>query len=78
MTPDCKGTYEDAGEYNGKRSYQLVGNGWFIWWDPEGNWAISTERGNVGANFWVLFDPEIAGTYSAGGDAEGDAIVTGI
>lgn len=78
LTPDVTGTYEDAGEHEGKRSYELAGNGWFIWWDGVEAWYISTERGVPGANHWARIDPNIEGLYDEGGEAVGVATVTEI
>jgi len=78
LDPDATGNYVDAGEFNGKRSYELTPDGWFIWWDTEGWWTISVTRGLVGFSFWTREDPEIQGLYSPGGTATGDATVTEI
>lgn len=78
MTPDAKGTYEDAGEFNGKRSYQRTPDGWFIWWDGASIWTISTERGNPGMEHWLRNDPDIEGEYEPMFLVEGTATVTEI
>ncbi len=78
LNPDSTGTYEDAGEHNGKRYYQRAGNGWFIWWDNIAAWWISTVLGVKGASYWGRTDPDIAGPYSAFGGASGEATVTEI
>ncbi len=78
LTPDATGTYEDAGEYNGKRSYELTGNGWFIWWNGIDKWVISTERGVATGNWWARVDPNIEGLYTPQDTALGDATVTQI
>ncbi len=72
------GIYEDAGEYNGKRSYELTGNGWFIWWNDIDTWIISTIRGVSGDSFWTWPFPNIEGTYEPNGGASDGATVTEI
>ncbi len=76
LTPDVTGTYNPIGPYNDKPSYEIVGTGWYIWWDGIDTWNISTLRGTQGADYWTRTDPLIEGLYSPGGTAIGDATVT--
>lgn len=78
LDPDVTGTYEDVGEFNGKRSYELTGNGWFIWWDDLADWWITTERGTLGPPHWNRHDPTIEGVYPPTPPADGFATVTEI
>lgn len=78
LTPDATGTYNDAGEHNGKRYYELAGNGWFLWWDGDANWLLSTEIGVTEDNWWTRTDPNIEGLYIPRGTATGTATVTEI
>jgi len=78
LDPDVTGIYEDAGEFFGKRSYELTGNGWFIWWDPLGaDWYISAIRGNKDPPVWLKPMP-ITGNYFPTPPANGVATVTEI
>lgn len=77
LTPDATGLYFDAGEYNGKRSYQRAPNGWFLWWESAiEQWGITALRGETGVSWWTRVSPNIEGAYQAGGDAIGEATVT--
>jgi len=76
LSPDVTGTYEAAGPYEGKPSYEIVSTGWYIWWEPEGNWTISRERGVVEDDWWIHIHPDIEGAYTAHGGATGEATVT--
>jgi len=78
LTPDIKGTYADAGEYNGKRSYKLAGQEWYIWWDGIIAWLITTERGVASPARWLREAPDIEGVYIPLQDAIGEATVTEI
>lgn len=78
LNPDVTGIYEDAGEYEGKRSYELVGNGWFLWYSEDDWWYITPERGTVTGKYWVRLDPAIEGDYNPIGTATGIAAVTEI
>jgi len=78
LDPDATGTYEDAGEYGGKRYYQRTPNGVSLWWSNVGYWCISGTLGMTGIAFWVRIDPNIEGDYSAEGEADGVATVTQI
>lgn len=78
LTPDVTGNYAYAGEYGGKPSYYLMDNGWFIWWDIAGRWAISSERGVTGGDWWSRVDPDIEGLYGNEGTALGNATVAEI
>jgi len=75
LTPDVTGTYNCVGNYNGKPSYLLAAGGWYIWWDNVDTWNISTVQGTQGTNYWTRTNPAIAGVYSPGGTAVGDATV---
>ncbi len=76
LTPDATGTYENAGEYSGKRYYQRVPDDWFIWWDGDDAWTISAELGIGPPNSWLRIDPDIEGLYLPILPATGDATVT--
>lgn len=78
LNPDATGTYEDDGEHAGKRSYELAGNGWFLWWDGIDTWYISMELGVKGAGYWSHADPNIEGDYEPKFEADGIATVTEI
>ncbi len=78
LTPDVTGTYEDAGEYNGKRYYQRTPNGWFIWWDGVEFWDISQAPGSIMPISWFHNFPDIEGLYSPGAGASGNATVAEI
>ncbi len=78
LTPDVTGTYNDAGEFNGKRYYQLAGNGWYIHWDGDINWLINDNLGGPGANFWRRSQPTIPGQFFPQDGAVGIATVTEI
>ena len=78
LTPDSTGTYQDAGEYNGKRYYVRVPAGFSIWWDGVDSWIISTVLGDLGTGHWRQTDLNIVGTYDAVPDAAGEATVTEI
>lgn len=78
LAPDSTGAYADAGEHNGKRYYQLAGNGWFIAWDGDTTWLLSEVLGVVGARGWRRIDPDIEGNYDFYGTATGVATVTEI
>lgn len=78
LTPDVTGNYEPIGPYGGKPSYELTGNGWFLWWDIAGRWVISNERGVTAGDWWARVDPNIEGVYGNEGTALGDATVTEI
>ena len=72
------GTYEDAGEYAGKRYYQHDSD-WFIWWFLARTiWVISNTPGETVGSWWEHADPNIEGMYGPNGDAEGIATVTRI
>lgn len=78
LEPDVTGTYEDAGEYNDERYYELAGNGWYIWTDGFDNWFISTALGVKAGAWWVPADPDLEGDYNPAGTAIGIATVTEI
>jgi len=76
LSPDVTGTYNPIGSYNDKPSYEIVGTGWYIWWDGVDTWNISTLRGTQGTAYWTHALPGIEGAYTAGGTATGEATVT--
>jgi len=76
LTPDARGTYEDAGEHEGERYYQRTPNGWFLWWDGTTTWLISEVLGEVGARGWRRVEFDIEGIYDLYGTALGEATVT--
>jgi len=76
LFPDATGTYEDAGEHNGKRYYQRTPNGWFLWWSLAGTWRISYLLGGGGDKFWERADPNIEGEYLPIIGVTGTATVT--
>lgn len=78
LTPDATGTYQDAGEYKSKRSYQRAPDGFFIWWDGIDTWTISAILGYPGVEYWTRTDPNIVGVYALGGVAIGIPTVTEI
>lgn len=78
LTPDVTGDYLPNGIYNAKMSYQLVGNGWFIWWDAVDRWTISNTKGISAGNWWHRIDPDIEGAYVPQGTAVGIPTVTEI
>jgi len=75
LSPDVTGIYKPIGLYNEKPSYQIEGNGWFIWWDDTDTWHISIGRGTLGTAWWSRVDPVIAGQYINEGTANGTADV---
>ncbi len=78
LTPDATGTYEDAGEFNGKHYYNRNSD-WYIWWDEDaGNWYISTTPGTPGEGYWTRNDPNIEGIYTPTLPVTGEATVTEI
>jgi len=78
LTPDVTGTYENGGEYEGKRYYQRTVDPWYIWWNGISHWFISEVLGLTGVARWSRMDPDIEGEYEPLGDALGDATVTEI
>jgi len=78
LTPDVTGTYEDAGEYNGRRYYQRTPNGWLLWWNGVTTYFISTALGVQGVSFWNRVTEQPPGQYFPQGDAIGEATVTEI
>ncbi len=78
LKPDVRGSYEDAGEHNGKRYYQHTPDGWFIWWDGFVNWLISRTLGEIGVEYWLRHAIDIEGDYYPQLNAIGDATVTEI
>jgi len=76
LSPDVTGTYNPIGPWESKPSYEIVGTGWFIWWNGDADWYISSERGSPGVANWKRNDPAIAGVYAPGGTATGDATVS--
>jgi len=78
LNPDVTGEYSPIGTYNGKPSYELAGNGWFLWWNGVATWFISSALGFSGEDWWERVDPNIEGLYTNEGTATGDATVTKI
>ncbi len=64
LAPDSTGYYQDDGLFNGKMSYYLVGNGWFLWWDNVSKWIVSQVKGVLGAAYWGRLAPTIPGLYT--------------
>jgi len=75
LDPDITGTFEYHNEYNGKSSYKLSGQEWYIWWDNVDTWVISTAQGTADANYWERTSSIRHGDYSPTGGASGDASV---
>lgn len=76
LDPEVEGTYEDAGEFDGKRYYSRNSD-WFIWFDSlVPAWYISTALGVTGDEFWKRDDLDIEGEYTQQGAATGPATVT--
>lgn len=78
LTPDTTGTYLPIGPYNNKPSYELAGNGWFIWWEPPDRWRISDQLGGSIVGWWERVDPNIEGDYQPILGVTGVATVTEI
>ena len=78
LTPDVTGDFEPIGPYADHPSYELGGNGWFIWWHFQDAWVISQVRGTFGVSSWLKPTPGIEGTYTHQGEALGDAEVAEI
>jgi len=78
MTPDVKGTYLPIGPFNGRPSYQLTGNGWFIWWGGVSLWYLSPNVGALDNVWWERESPNIEGVYLPKGTALEEATVTEI
>ncbi len=76
LTPDVTGLYHDAGLYNSRPSFELEGDGWFIWWDGIETWIISPGRGFFGDTYWTHPFLDIEGVYVPEGLAVGGATVT--
>ncbi len=76
LTPDATGTYEDAGEHNGKRYYVRGDSAYYIWWHLAGSWIISTDLDVLAPGHWFRMDPSIEGLYEPDGTYLGDPTVT--
>jgi len=78
LTPDVTGDYRPIGLHNGKMSYELEGNGWFIWWNGINTWIISTEVGLEHDDWWERVNALVVGAYNPLGGAIGIATVAEI
>lgn len=79
LDPDVTGDYEPIDPWNGKPSYELAGNGWYLWWlDSIERWIISQTRGNDDGPSWQSTSAAIEGVYSPVFPATGNATVAEI
>ncbi len=79
LSPAVTGAYAGAGTYNDQAFYtqSVSGATWYLFWDGESTWRLSSQLGAAGAAYWDLTDPGIdGGTYTPGGSASGDATVS--
>ena len=65
LYPDVTGTYLRAGTHNEKPCYSKVVDGtvWYIAWDDDDTWYLSTEKGAVSEHYWTRNEPDVAGPY---------------
>lgn len=75
LVPDGTGTYELAGTLNEKDYHRRKDGAWFIWWDGETVWYITTMLGEGVGLFWYREDPNFEGIYTPEPDTEGYATV---
>lgn len=78
LTPDVRGDYLPAGIEAGKTYYQLIGNGWYLWWNPVGVWVLNATVGVPGGVTWINNTADVEGDYFPGGGASGTGTVTEI
>ena len=75
--PDCKGKYVFDGIFAGKKSYARIEGTFFISWYADWNdWIITDIKGSIISLVWRNQTHLITGTYSPGGEVEGEAFVT--
>ena len=75
--PDCKGTYYEAGTFNGEKYYKRADNAFFLWWlDGMLEWHISQALGVDGLLYWYKDTPGITGHYNPQLAAAGTPTVT--
>ncbi|GAI69285.1 unnamed protein product [marine sediment metagenome] len=78
MTPDCKGDYLPAGDYQGKPYYRRTDGAWLIWWEGIESWCLSDELGMAETEHWIGEHMDVEGDYDPTMGAVGVATVTEI
>lgn len=76
LTPDVTCRYFRAGDYNGQPYYRRPDGSWFIWWDGDVIWHISTALGGLPGGYWSRVDPDIEGPYPINFLTAGTPVVT--
>jgi hypothetical protein len=71
-SPDCSGTYEFRGTFNGRPYYQRTDNAnFYLWWMSSGYWYISGTVGDGTPWSWFRGYEDPAGAFTASGSATG-------
>lgn len=71
---DCTCTYFRCGDLNGKPCYSQEDGSWFLWWNADTRWVISTALGLPLGRWGYRQDPNVLGAYTHFPHTSGDAV----
>jgi hypothetical protein len=76
LVPDSVGIYPADGALAGKASYRRTDGNYYLWYNADDSTSyISILKGDKGVGYWSKAGNPVAGSYTHGGTATGDATV---
>ena len=76
VVPDCRGTADPIGTYNGETLHQIALTGFHVWFSGIDLWNISAVPGDTDSYLWQRDDVGILGTYYAQDPSSGNVIAS--